>query len=206
MRVGSFARACRDLRTSSAPRPCTAETRSTCSKTRRRLDSRISSPFGTGGWPSPPFGFLRGAAAVMALDLSSTPATGLHVQACGDAHIRNFGHFATPERNLAFSINDFDETLPAPWEWDVKRLAASLHLVARVHGFSPHVCGQIVTRAVRAYREDIARYATMGALELWYDRTDVDDVIEHFPEQYRPRVRRDMRKAVRRDQVGRSPS
>ena len=84
-----------------------------------------------------PFGFLRGAAAVMALDLSTTPATGLNVQACGDAHIRNFGHFATPERNLAFSINDFDETLPAPWEWDVKRLTASLHLVAHEHGFPP---------------------------------------------------------------------
>ena len=84
-----------------------------------------------------PFGFLRGAAAVMALDLSATPATGLNVQACGDAHIRNFGHFATPERNLAFSINDFDETLPAPWEWDVKRLSTSLLLVARKHGFPP---------------------------------------------------------------------
>ena len=133
-----------------------------------------------------PFGFLRGAAAVMALDLSSTPATGLHVQACGDAHIRNFGHFATPERNLAFSINDFDETLPAPWEWDVKRLTASLHLVARQHGFPPAVCHEMVTEAARAYREDMARYATMATLDLWYDRTDVDDVIAHFPARYRP--------------------
>ena len=149
-----------------------------------------------------PFGFLRGAAAVMALDLSATPATGLNVQACGDAHIRNFGHFATPERNLAFSINDFDETLPAPWEWDVKRLSTSLLLVARKHGFPPGVCREMVTQAVRAYREDMARYATMGTLELWYDRTDVDDVIAHFPARYRPRVERDMKKAQKRDPIG----
>ena len=149
-----------------------------------------------------PFGFLRGAAAVMALDLSTTPATGLNVQACGDAHIRNFGHFATPERNLAFSINDFDETLPAPWEWDVKRLTASLHLVAHEHGFAPAVCRKMVTEAVRAYREDMAQYATMATLELWYDRTDVDDVLSHFPRAYRSRVKRDMQKAQKRDPIG----
>ena len=149
-----------------------------------------------------PFGFLRGAAAVMARDLSTTPATGLNVQACGDAHIRNFGHFATPERNLAFSINDFDETLPAPWEWDVKRLTASLHLVAHEHGFRPAVCREMVTAAVRAYREDMAHYATMATLELWYDRTDVDDVISHFPARYQARVKRDMKKAQKRDPLG----
>jgi len=149
-----------------------------------------------------PFGFLRGAAAVMALDLAATPVTGLHVQACGDAHIRNFGHFATPERNLAFSINDFDETLRAPWEWDVKRLTASLYLVARTHGFSPTVCHDMVTQAAHAYREDMAEYAAMATLELWYDRTDVDDVVSHFPPRYRSRVKRDMKKAQKRDPRG----
>ena len=82
-----------------------------------------------------PFAFYRGAAAVMAMDLAASPDTGLHVQACGDAHVANFGQFASPGRNLVFDINDFDETLPGPWEWDVKRLAASLQVVARQRGF-----------------------------------------------------------------------
>ena len=82
-----------------------------------------------------PFAFYRGAAAVMAMDLATTPVTGLNVQACGDAHVANFGTFATPERNVVFDVNDFDETDPGPWEWDVKRLAASLHVVALQHGF-----------------------------------------------------------------------
>jgi uncharacterized protein (DUF2252 family) len=147
-----------------------------------------------------PFGFLRGAAAIMAFDLGSTPATGLRVQACGDAHVRNFGKFATPERNLVFSINDFDETLPAPWEWDVKRLGASLYLVASEHGFSESKCRDTVLTALRSYRERMARYASMRTLDLWYDHTSVDDVIAHFPKKDRARVERDVKKASRKDQ------
>ncbi len=146
-----------------------------------------------------PFGFLRGAAMGMAYDLSPTPVTGLRVQACGDAHIRNFGKFATPERNVIFSINDFDETLPAPWEWDVKRLGASLYLVAEQHGFSRAKCDESVLTTVRSYRERLTWYAGMRTLDLWYDHTTIDDVIKHFPKKDRPRVQRDVDKATRKD-------
>jgi len=146
-----------------------------------------------------PFGFLRGAAAIMARDLAPTPTTGLHVQACGDAHARNFGKFATPERNLVFSINDFDETLPAPWEWDVKRLGASIYLVASEHGFNDAKCRDAVLTALRSYRERMSWYASMKTLDLWYDHTSVDDVIGHFRKKDRTRVERDVRKASRKD-------
>src|SRR3954447_23874607 len=108
-----------------------------------------------------PFAFFRGGAAIMTMDLFSTPVTGLSVQACGDAHVSNFGQFATPERNVVFDINDFDETLPGPWEWDVKRLGASLHIVARGHGFSPKQCDRVVITAARTYREELERFASM---------------------------------------------
>jgi uncharacterized protein (DUF2252 family) len=146
-----------------------------------------------------PFGYLRGAALAMAHDLSTTPTTGLRVQACGDAHIRNFGKFATPERNVIFSINDFDETLPAPFEWDVKRLAASLHLVAQYNACSPKQCDEAVLTTLRSYRERLAWYAGMTTLDLWYDHTTSDDVIRHFPKKDRPRVQRDAAKAARKD-------
>ena len=147
------------------------------------------------------FAFFRGGAAIMAADLDTTPSTGLVVQACGDAHVANFGKFATPERNIVFDINDFDETLPGPWEWDVKRLCASLHIVARSHGFSPGQCDQVVTTAARTYREELERFASMQTLELWYERIHIDDVIAHFPPKYRPAVQRDVRKAQRKDHV-----
>src|SRR3954447_4628075 len=103
-----------------------------------------------------PFAFFRGGAAIMAADLADTPVTGLVVQACGDAHVNNFGKFATPERNVVFDINDFDEPLPGPWEWDVKRLCASLCVIARERGFRHRHCAQIVEIAARAYRERMA--------------------------------------------------
>jgi uncharacterized protein (DUF2252 family) len=115
-----------------------------------------------------PFAFFRGAAAVQAYDLARTPQSGFQVQACGDCHLLNFGGFATPERNLVFDINDFDETLPAPWEWDVKRLTASLVLAARWHHFSSSAAGEIVTAAVAAYRERIVSAAQAPTLETWY--------------------------------------
>jgi uncharacterized protein (DUF2252 family) len=146
-----------------------------------------------------PFTFYRGAAAIMAKDLSTSPVTGLQVQACGDAHLSNFGKFATPERNLIFDINDFDETLPGPWEWDVKRLAASVEVVARLHGFPRRRSETVVTTAVRAYREHMADAATMRTLEVWSARVDANDVLAHFPAKYQRGVKRDVKKAQRKD-------
>jgi uncharacterized protein (DUF2252 family) len=145
------------------------------------------------------FAFYRGAAAIMAKDLSTSPVTGLQVQACGDAHLSNFGKYATPERTLVFDINDFDETRPGPWEWDVKRLAASLHVVARQHGFPQHRSEDVVATAVRAYREHMAEAATMRTLEVWSARIDATDVLAHFPAKYRRAVKRDVKKAQRKD-------
>ncbi len=138
-------------------------------------------PIRYGRMATSPFAFFRGGAAIMAMDLATTPVTGLRVQACGDAHVANFGKFATPERNLLFDINDFDETLPGPWEWDVKRLCASLHVVARGHGFAPAACDEIVRTACRTYRERLAGATSMRTLDLWYDRIHVKQVIDHFP-------------------------
>ncbi len=145
-----------------------------------------------------PFAFFRGAAAVMAMDLATTPVTGLTVQACGDAHVSNFGEFATPERNVVFDVNDFDETIPGPWEWDVKRLAASLAVVCVESGFPAGVRTGVVVAAVREYREQMQRYADLRMRDLWYSRIDVDDVINHFPPEYRPLVERDVAKARRK--------
>jgi uncharacterized protein (DUF2252 family) len=147
-----------------------------------------------------PFAFYRGGAAIMAMDLAGQPVTGLRVQACGDAHVSNFGKFATPERNQVFDINDFDETLPGPWEWDVKRLAASLQVVGRQRGFLPAGLEEVVTTAVRSYREHMATAATMRTLEVWAARLDVDDVLSHFPARYRPTIARDVEKAQAKDQ------
>jgi uncharacterized protein (DUF2252 family) len=146
-----------------------------------------------------PFAYLRGAAAVMAADLQHTPVTGPEVQLCGDAHIRNFGTFATPERNLTFSINDFDETLPGPWEWDVKRFAASLYVVAQEHGFAHDVRKNLVVSAVAAYRQRLAHYAHLTNLEVWYDIKGIDDVLSHYTRAARTQVERDISKASRRE-------
>jgi uncharacterized protein (DUF2252 family) len=124
-----------------------------------------------------PFAFLRGAPAVMARDLSTTPVTGMTVQACGDAHLLNFGLFATPERNLSFGLNDFDETLPAPWEWDVKRLTISFVVAGRTVGFDPAVCRQAALAVVGVYREQVASYAGMRLLEVWYSRVDAAEIV-----------------------------
>src|SRR3954447_879172 len=146
-----------------------------------------------------PFAFFRGGAAIMAADLADTPTTGLTVQACGDAHVTNFGKFATPERNVVFDINDFDETLRGPWEWDVKRLCASLQIVAETNGFTSRRCRRVVAAAVREYRERMVDLARMRTLQLWYDRIAIGDVIDHFPASYREQLRRDVRKAERKD-------
>ena len=108
-----------------------------------------------------PFAFFRGSARIMATDLANSPVTSLSVQACGDAHLANFGLFATPERQLVFDLNDFDETLAGPWEWDIKRLAASFTIAARHNGIDKGDCRKVTERTVRAYRDAMAEFATM---------------------------------------------
>jgi uncharacterized protein (DUF2252 family) len=124
-----------------------------------------------------PFTFYRGAALNMAADLARTPSTGIYVQVCGDCHMLNFGGFATPERRLIFDINDLDETLPAPWEWDVKRLAASFVLASRNNGFTKAEARDAALSCVRSYREHMAEYSEMSVLEVWYSRIDADEML-----------------------------
>jgi uncharacterized protein (DUF2252 family) len=148
-----------------------------------------------------PFAFFRGAAAVMARDLASTPTTDIPVQACGDAHVNNFGFFASPERNLVFDINDFDETVPGPWEWDVKRLCTSLQVVARQRGWSDADCDAVVEAAARTYRQRMADYASWHTLDLFYERTEIKEVVEHFPVRHRSGVKRYAKRARRKDHL-----
>ena len=119
-----------------------------------------------------PFTFYRGAALIMAADLAATPVSGVTVQLCGDAHLSNFGLFGTPERQMIFDINDFDETLPGPWEWDVKRLAASFEIMGRDRGFLPADRRAIVMAGVAEYRERIRQAAGMATLNAWYDQLE----------------------------------
>ncbi len=127
-----------------------------------------------------PFTFYRGAAAVMAADLAETPSSGLVVQVCGDAHISNFGGFAAPDRHLVFGPNDFDETLPGPWEWDVKRMAASIEIAGRDIDLPPQPRRRIVERTVRQYREGMREFAQESVLEAWYERLDADELTARF--------------------------
>lgn len=136
-----------------------------------------------------PFTFLRGSAALMAYDLANTPSTGLRIQACGDCHLLNFGLFATPERNLVFDINDFDETLPAPWEWDVKRLTASFAVAGRDNRFSGAENRAVVLECARAYREHLREYSRMSPLEVWYARLDVENLIAAAPNEKARKIR-----------------
>jgi uncharacterized protein (DUF2252 family) len=142
------------------------------------------------------FSYFRGAALPMAADLAATPGTGLLVQACGDAHLSNFGLFASPERNLVFDVNDFDESLPGPWEWDVKRLAASLEVAARDNGFSRRDRTRIVMAAAGKYREAMREFAGQGNLAVWYAHADVEQVLQDYQDQIRSRQRKLMDKVV----------
>jgi uncharacterized protein (DUF2252 family) len=150
-----------------------------------------------------PFAFYRGTAALMAADLSRVPSSGLAVQLCGDAHLSNFGMFASPDRRLVFDINDFDETLRGPWEWDVKRLATSLAVAGRANGFSAAQIRKIVLAAVRRYQEAIAEFAELGNLEVWYARMEVAQEWERLSDQLdkgmNKRLGKSIRKAQRRD-------
>src|SRR3954467_11911316 len=124
-----------------------------------------------------PFTFYRGSAAIMASDLSQTPSTRLRVQCCGDAHLSNFGVFAAPDRRLVFDLNDFDETLPAPFEWDLKRLVASFVIAARDNGHRRKEQRAAARAAAKAYRKTMARATAMRFLEVWYARSDAEDLL-----------------------------
>ena len=128
-----------------------------------------------------PFSFLRGSAALMADDLSRTPSSGIYVQACGDCHLLNFGAYATPERKLVFDINDFDETLPAPWEWDIKRLATSFVVAAEDNQLSKASAQRIAKTCVQSYRENMRAYSKQSPLEVWYGHLDLEKFAKEAP-------------------------
>ena len=162
-------------------------------------------PIRFGRMSASPFAFYRGSAALMAADLATTPTSGLRVQACGDAHLMNFGAFATPERNVIFDINDLDETLPAPFEWDLKRLAASVVIAAQFLQLPDSDAGRVAADVVREYRERMADYASMRALDVWYDKIDLQryedrsgdpDVVRAGRKRLADRIEAEKRKSV----------
>ncbi|MEX2108470.1 MAG: DUF2252 domain-containing protein [Solirubrobacterales bacterium] len=142
----------------------------------QQAETRVSElvPIRYGRMAVSPFTFYRGAAAVMAADLAGAPTSGLRVQVCGDAHLSNFGAFAAPDRTLVFDLNDFDESLPGPWEWDVKRLTASFEIAARENGLKRKERRAAVLSAAREYREAMRRFASMRSLDIWYARLDIE--------------------------------
>ncbi|WP_257604444.1 DUF2252 domain-containing protein [Pseudomonas sp. UMAB-08] len=146
---------------------------------RYRLPSLV--PVRYGRMLRSPFTFLRGSSGLMAYDLAATPNTGIQVQACGDCHLLNFGLFATPERNLIFDINDFDETTPAPWEWDIKRLAISFAVAARGNRLTDKEAEASAVECVRAYRERLRECSKLSPLEVWYDRLDAQTIVDMAP-------------------------
>jgi uncharacterized protein (DUF2252 family) len=152
-----------------------------------------------------PFAFYRGSAALMAADLATTPTSGLRVQACGDAHLMNFGAFATPERNVIFDINDLDETLPAPFEWDLKRLAASVVIAAQHLRLPQSDAARAAIDCARSYREHMADYASMRALDVWYDKIDVQkyedrtgdpEIVAAARKRFAERIEKEQRRTV----------
>jgi uncharacterized protein (DUF2252 family) len=152
-----------------------------------------------------PFAFYRGAALIMAADLASTPSSGLRAQICGDAHLSNFGVFGSPERRMIFSVNDFDETLPGPWEWDVKRLAASLAVAGRDNGFTAAERRKSLLAGARAYRTGITRFAGMPNMAVWYAHLDIEVLLEQLRPQLEAKrvktVESSLAKARTRDSV-----
>ena len=152
-----------------------------------------------------PFTFYRGAAMIMAHDLAATPRSGLNVQCCGDAHLSNFGVFASPERRLMFDINDFDETLPGPWEWDVKRLAVSMLIAARDNGYRAKEQEQVVLDTVGQYRQAMREFAAMGNLGVWYSRLEIEALLAERSAAFAPatvkRTEQQLAKARTRDSM-----
>ncbi|HTP15699.1 MAG TPA: DUF2252 domain-containing protein [Streptosporangiaceae bacterium] len=164
----------------------------------KQAESRVPElvPIRWGRMMVSPFTFFRGAALPMASDLSATPVSGLPVQACGDAHLSNFGIFGSAERRLMFDVNDFDETLPGPWEWDVKRLAASLEVAGRDNGYSGRDRREIVAAAVSRYRQAMRTFAGMGNLDVWYAHADIEQMRADFDSQLKARQRKMVDKSL----------
>src|SRR4051812_26670023 len=163
-------------------------------------------PIRYGRMAQTPFAFFRGAAAVMAADLAATPTTGLDVQLCGDAHLSNFGIYAAPDRQLVFDLNDFDETAPGPWEWDVKRLAASFAVAARDRGMAARDRARIVRSVAGTYRSATRDFAAMRYFDAWYARLDVDEmqrlVSRQVARRRAERLSANVEKARRKTSVG----
>lgn len=143
-----------------------------------------------------PFAFYRGSALIMAHDLADTPYTGIEVQCVGDAHIANFGIFSSPTRHLVFDINDFDETAPGPWEWDIKRLVASVEICGRDRGFKASARERAVRACAKAYRKNMNRFAQMRELDIWYAHLDVEQTIEGFEDELGGKQSKTLRRAV----------
>jgi uncharacterized protein (DUF2252 family) len=164
----------------------------------RQAQTRVAElvPIRYGRMLASPFAFFRGAAKIMAHDLAATPRSGIVAQCCGDAHLSNFGVFASPERRLVFDINDFDETLPGPWEWDVKRLGASLTVAAQDNGFPPEDQERVVLDTIASYRTAMATFATMKTLDVYYAHLDVEATLARFGTQVQPKVVRQTTKAL----------
>jgi uncharacterized protein (DUF2252 family) len=152
-----------------------------------------------------PFAFLRGSAGVMASDLANTPVSGIKVQICGDAHLSNFGFFATPERNLVFDVNDFDETLPGPWEWDLKRLAASIVVAGRQNGYTAQENRQAVIRSMREYHTLMQQMASMCTLDVWYQHIDIGEIMGLVKRKEQERLQKQVGKARHRTNLGTFP-
>ncbi len=181
---GKAARA-RTPRSSHAEWQAAADREDPVTVLQRQAESRVEElvPIRYGRMLVSPFTFYRGAAAVMAADLALTPASGLDVQLCGDAHLSNFGVFASPERELLFDINDFDETLPGPWEWDVKRLTASLCVAGRDRGLTKQETADVLVWTAQAYRQSMRGFAQMPNLAVWYAKMNVRDLVSIVREQ-----------------------
>jgi uncharacterized protein (DUF2252 family) len=148
-----------------------------------------------------PFAFLRGSAVVMAQDLAATPVTGIPVQVCGDAHLSNFGIYATPERNQVFDVNDFDETLPGPWEWDIKRFAASIVVAGRTNGFPAATNRRAVLNGVQSYREHIWKYSEMRHIDVWYSRIDYENSLQFVRRTFRWYIEKQREKSRQRSSL-----
>jgi uncharacterized protein (DUF2252 family) len=184
-----------------------AASRSSIGLLEAQAQSRVATlvPIRYGRMVASPLAFLRGAATVMAHDLAQTPRTGLSVQLSGDAHLANFGTFASPERDLVFDLNDFDETLPGPFEWDLKRLAASFEIAARDRNFAAAERAKAVLAAVRSYRQAMRRFASMGDLAVWYARLDAGAIVANLQAAHDRKLARTVRcsaaKALRNDRM-----
>src|SRR5215471_13706422 len=162
-------------------------------------------PIRYGRMSQSPLAFLRGSAAVMAYDLAKTPVSGIQAQLCGDAHLSNFGAYASPERNLVFDVNDFDETLAGPWEWDVKRLAASIVVAGRQNGYTAGETTQSVLSSLQHYHTLMQRMASMGALDVWYQHVDISQIMELVKRKEQERLQKQVGKAKHRTNLGAFP-